>query len=113
MFNVLGSVPKSLANPFKSLALDDSYSRFNRIYLFAFAIISGVVVTINDLAGEKIECHGFGIFEHDFHENYCWTQVRQSGQNYTEETWFTVHLDLLFPIISPCTSIYRAPRSIR
>ncbi|XP_063693259.1 innexin inx2-like [Bolinopsis microptera] len=74
MLNVAQSIPTNIVNPFKAYTLDDAYSRFNRVYLFVFSIICGAVVTLNDYAGETIECHGFDIFALPFHENYCWTQ---------------------------------------
>ena len=52
MFSLLQAVPRSLVNPFKASSLDDTFSRFNRVYLFTLSIIFGLVVTINDISGK-------------------------------------------------------------
>ena len=53
MFNLLQAIPRNLTNPFKTLTLDDTFSGFNRVYLFALALVCGVAVTLNDYAGER------------------------------------------------------------
>jgi len=52
MLGVLSGIPTNITNPFKDISLDDTYSRFNRIYLFGICLISGVVVSVTDYTGE-------------------------------------------------------------
>ena len=52
MFSILKKVPINVANPFKAIKLDDSFSRFNRVYLFAWSILCAIVIALNDYAGE-------------------------------------------------------------
>lgn len=74
MLSIIGALPQSAVNPFKSFSLDDKYSKINRIFLFAVCLLFGFVITLNDYAGQKIVCHGFTTFNGPFAENYCWVQ---------------------------------------
>lgn len=74
MHHVAKDLPKHVLNPFKSVHLDDAFSRLNRIWLFTICLIFGILTTIKQYVAHEIKCHGFKKFSKDFAEDFCWTQ---------------------------------------
>ena len=74
MHNVIKDLPTHILNPFKETHLDDAFSKVNRIYLFGICLAFGILTTIKQYTGHHIVCHGFTKYQHDFAEDFCWSQ---------------------------------------
>ncbi|XP_063688638.1 innexin inx2-like [Bolinopsis microptera] len=94
--SAIQNFPTKLINPFKSVVLDDGFSRFNRIYLFFICLLAGAFINLADYSGHKVKCHGFQIFPENFADEYCWVQ----GMYVIKEA-FDLPQDIPYPGVVP------------
>ena len=101
MHKVVKDLPRNILNPFKSVHLDDGFSRHNRIWLLGICLTFGVLTTIKQYLGHEIKCHGFTKYQNNFAEDFCWTM----GLYTIKEAYDMPTSQVPYPGLVPETSI--------